>query len=379
MFNLWFAVEDAASADSLKKSEFGNDINISWFPATGDSKRPFPNLLNAVQNAPVDVLYYESYHQPLPSISLLRQVPTIVSLDAAPLRSFRRETRPSVGRSFMTLLNGGDERLAQAARQAAGFVVGSQWAQRELVRNFGVEPGRVLVARTGVDLADWDATSDAFQIARRRQTQLPERVSLLFAGDDFELLGGDLLLNIFNQNPELAELCELHFITRKASAAAYLASLAPNLKLHLHLHPRHEPAELYLNSDIYVLPARQPVSPTQLATALAAGLPVITSKVEGLTELVQDGQNGLLVEPGDEHGLESAIWQLVEDPTLRNELGQAARARAEAEFDAVKNSALVLSFIKQSTGKIRAANNGSAKPFLGFNYLGATFGQDIHY
>jgi glycosyltransferase involved in cell wall biosynthesis len=379
MFNLWFAVEDAASAASLKKSEFGNEINVSWFPATGDSKRPFPNLLNAVQNAPVDVLYYESYHQPMPSISLMRQVPTIVSLDAAPLRSFRREPRPSVGRSFMALLSGGDERLAQAARQAVGFVVGSEWARQELARNFGVEPGRVLVARTGVDLADWDATSEAFQIARRRQTQLPERVSLLFAGDDFELLGGDLLLNIFNQNPELAELCELHFITRKASAAAYLESLAPNLKLHLHLHPRHEPAELYLNSDIYVLPAHQPTSPTQLATALAAGLPAITSQVEGLNELIQDGQNGLLVEPGNEHDLERAIWQLVEDPTLRNELGQAARARAEAEFDAAKNSAQVVSFIKQITGKIQAAGNGTVKPFLGFNYLGASFGQDTHY
>src|SRR5689334_5169343 len=46
MLNLWFAVEDAASAASFKKSEFGNEISVSWFPATGDSKRPFPNLLN---------------------------------------------------------------------------------------------------------------------------------------------------------------------------------------------------------------------------------------------------------------------------------------------------------------------------------------------
>lgn len=379
MFNLWFAVEDAASAASFKKMDFGTWANASWFPATGDSKRPFPNLLNAVQHVPVDILYYESYSQPMPSISVMQQVPTIVSLDAAPLRPFGREHRPSVGRSFMALLSGGDERLAQAARQAAGFVVGSDWARQELVRNFGVEPGRVLVARTGVELADWDATSEVFQIARRRQTQLPERVSLLFAGDDFELLGGDILLNLFNHNPELAELCELHFITRRASASTYLESLAPNLKLHLHLHPRHEPAELYLNSDIYVLPARQATSPTQLATALAAGLPVIASKVDGLTELIQDGKNGLLVEPGDEQSLEKAIWQLVEDPTLRNQLGQAARALAETEFDTAKNSAQVVSFVKQIIGKIRATASDPSRPFLGFNYLGATFGQDMNY
>jgi glycosyltransferase involved in cell wall biosynthesis len=379
MFNLWFAIEDAASAASLKKANFGSDINVTWFPATGDSKRPFPNLLDAVQNSQVDALFYESYHQPLPAISLLRQVPTIISLDAAPLRSFVREPRYSVAHSFMALLRGRDERAVKIAQQATGFVVGSEWARQELIRNFEVESDQVLVARTGVDLADWDATSEAFQIARRRQKELPERFSLLFAGDDFEQLGGDLLLNLFKKNAELAELCELHFITRRASAAAYLEALAPDVNLHLHLPPRHEPAELYLNSDMYVLPARQATSPTQLATALAAGLPIISSQVDGLTELVHNGKNGLLVQPGDEQSLEKAIWQLIQDPALRYELGQTSRAIAESEFDATKNSTQVLNFIKQVVTKPRFFGNAATSPFLGFNYLGATFGQDANY
>ncbi len=378
MYNFWFAIEDAASAASLKKANFGSDINAVLFPATGDSQRPFPNLLSAVQHAPVDVLFYESYHQPMPSISLLRQIPTIVSLDAAPLRSFAREPHRLIRNPFMALLGGRDDRLVQAARQAAGFVVGSEWARQELVQNFGVEASRVLVARTGVDLVEWDATSDFFEIARRRQTELPERVSLLFAGDDFELLGGDVLLNVFKNNPELAELCELHFITRRASAAAHLEALASNLNLHLHFYPRHEPAELYLNSDIYVLPARQPTSPSQLATALAAGLPVIASQVAGLTELVVENKTGLLVKPGDERSLEQAIWRLVEDPTLRNELGQGARALAEAEFNAVKNSTQVVAFIKQMASKPREAGHSAGVPFLGFNYLASSIGHEFH-
>src|SRR5438105_2273663 len=95
-YNFWFVIEDRDSAAALRKANFTPDVNATWFPATGDTQRPFPTLLTAVQRFRVDALFYESYHQPFPPISLMRQVPTVVSLDAAPLRSFIRERSRSL-------------------------------------------------------------------------------------------------------------------------------------------------------------------------------------------------------------------------------------------------------------------------------------------
>lgn len=368
MYNFWLAIEDRSSATLSKllntsqtqpqtqKNKLTNDLNLTWFPATGNSHRPFPTLLNAVQRSSVDLLFYESYHQPMPSSSLLRQLPTIISLDAAPLRSFVREKGRSMSSSFGTLLRGSDGRIAQ---QAAGFVVWSEWARHALVNNFAVAPERVLVARTGVDLAEWDASQEFFQIARRYQPGLPERIRVLFAGDDFEALGGDMLLDIFKNDPELAELCELHFITQRASAATHAESLNPGFKLHVHFHPSHEPAELYLNSDIYVLPARQPTSPSQLATALASGLPIVASQVDGLTELVRDGETGLLVRPGDAQSLRTALRHLADQPELRYELGQGSRRLAESEFNATHTNQQLLTFMRQVAAQERVRQMAS--------------------
>ncbi len=344
MHNIWFAVEDRSWANSLKKNITGSEITATWFPATGDGPRPFPNLLDAIQRSKVDMLFYQSYHQPFPTLSLLRQVPTIILLDGAPLRSFIREPRRSSGHAFMAFLRTlkGDERLAHGARQAAGFVVWSEWAKQELIAGFGVESQRVLVARTGVDLSEWDADLEDFQITRRPARTLPERIRLLFAGDDFESLGGNLLLKAYEADPALADLTELHVITRRATAAAYLEK-APST-LPVYLHSFDAPAELYLNSDIYVLPAISATSPSQLATALAAGLPIVTTPVGGLAELVQDGQNGLLVPPGDPAALAQALHHLVDDPAWRYQLGQHSRQLAENEFQSSATAKALLAF-----------------------------------
>jgi glycosyltransferase involved in cell wall biosynthesis len=66
---------------------------------------------------------------------------------------------------------------------------------------------------------------------------------------------------------------------------------------------------------------------------MAAGLPVVASRVGGVLEQVSDGQTGLLVEPGDPNALAAALARLIAEPSLRRRLGAAGRARAEQAFD----------------------------------------------
>ena len=54
--------------------------------------------------------------------------------------------------------------------------------------------------------------------------------------------------------------------------------------------------------------------------------PVIATRVGGNTDMVSDGENGLLVDPGDDRALANAMWRLLDDPDLRERMGTDAMA-----------------------------------------------------
>jgi len=92
--------------------------------------------------------------------------------------------------------------------------------------------------------------------------------------------------------------------------------------------PRH-----YRAADIVLVPtiAQDALSITSVE-AMAAGIPVIASRIGGLPYTVADGVNGLLCEPGDPVDLARQIARLLDDPALRGQMGLAGRKRFEEEF-----------------------------------------------
>src|SRR5207249_4856355 len=97
--------------------------------------------------------------------------------------------------------------------------------------------------------------------------------------------------------------------------------------------PQDELIEYYDRSDIMLVPSlwQEPFA-LVTAEAMARGLPVIATKVGGTGERITHDVNGLLVEPGDERALASAITRLVDNPGILERLAQAARATVEANF-----------------------------------------------
>jgi glycosyltransferase involved in cell wall biosynthesis len=73
--------------------------------------------------------------------------------------------------------------------------------------------------------------------------------------------------------------------------------------------------------------------PTTVEEAMALGIPVVAANVGGVREIVQDGETGSLVPPRDSEALVAATEPLLDDAALRQRFGEAARARAVAEFD----------------------------------------------
>ena len=113
--------------------------------------------------------------------------------------------------------------------------------------------------------------------------------------------------------------------------AAHKLGIADRVVFRGWLERDHLPA-VYAQADVFVLPSRDEGMPNAMLEAMAAGLPVIGSKVAGLDEVVIDGKTGLLIPPEDAAALAEAIRILIEDRDHTFALGQAARTRVEADF-----------------------------------------------
>lgn len=76
--------------------------------------------------------------------------------------------------------------------------------------------------------------------------------------------------------------------------------------------------------DIFVIPSRQEGMPNSLLEAMACKLPVIATRIGGATDIIRDGENGLLVSPGSVQELTSAMLRLIGDKHLSDSLAQHA-------------------------------------------------------
>jgi glycogen(starch) synthase len=91
------------------------------------------------------------------------------------------------------------------------------------------------------------------------------------------------------------------------------------------VHHRHVPSYLR-NADVLVLPSRYEELGSVLLEAMHAGLPIVATRTGGIPEVIRHGENGLLCEPGDPHGLAAAIDRVLSD----GELARALSAEAES-------------------------------------------------
>jgi len=83
------------------------------------------------------------------------------------------------------------------------------------------------------------------------------------------------------------------------------------------------------SADCFILPSYQEGLPLSLLEAAACRLPIITTPVGAISDVFTHQENALLQEPGDTKTLSTHIQQLISNPSLREELGQAARNTAE--------------------------------------------------
>ena len=209
----------------------------------------------------------------------------------------------------------------------------SEAMARHLVERFGVTPEQLRLIPRGVNLAQYpfrDLTRDPPRSTWTigvvgRLTPIKGHPALFKAmAAVVKLIPKVLLLVVGDAPPE------------KGAYETELRRLVSQLgleKVVSFVGRRHDIPQLLATMDLLVMPSTyQEGFGRVLIEAGACGVPVIASRVGGVTDVVQDGQTGLLVPPSDPAPLSQAIVRLLKDRPLAARLAAAFRRRIEAEF-----------------------------------------------
>jgi glycosyltransferase involved in cell wall biosynthesis len=173
------------------------------------------------------------------------------------------------------------------------------------------------VVRRELGLGETDAVfvTTAFFEPRKGHRVLVEAAAAL-------ALPGNVKFVLIGDGPELEPV-------KSAVAAAGLVSSFRFLGF------RGDAAEILAAADALILPSVSDEDmPLAILDAMALGKPVLSTRLAGIPDEVEDGKTGLLSEPGDAKGLAENLGRLIKDPALRRSLGAAGRARFLERFDA---------------------------------------------
>jgi len=222
--------------------------------------------------------------------------------------------------------------VAAKVRDARFVACISDFTRAQLMRL--VEPehwARLHVVRCGVRPADYRGDDAVRQhphdgatalVTVGRLAPVKGHAVLLDAVADLARRGCDVRLAIVGDGPNRGAL----------EAHADACGIADRVAFRGALEPARVRAEVAC-ADVFCLPSFAEGIPVVLMEAMIAGLPVVSTRVNGIPELVADGDSGLLVAPGRVEPLADAIEALAGAPGRRERMGRAGRTRVTREFD----------------------------------------------
>lgn len=272
----------------------------------------------------LDGVLYHTQVTSLFAAGLMRQTPSVVSLDATPVQYDALGAFYGHHPSANARLEAIKKRLNRRAFGAARHLVAwSEWAKASLIADYGVAPDKITVIPPGIDTELW---------RRERPPRSAGPLKLLFVGGDFSRKGGDTLLEALRRLPP--GLAQLTVVTKTPQIKSNL----PNVTIRHDIQPNSHPLlQLYADADLFVFPTRGDCLPLAVMEALTSGLPVVTTSVGALPEAVTHGETGWIVPPDDPAALAVALRTLAADRTELSRLSAQAAAVGAERFSAATN------------------------------------------
>jgi glycosyltransferase involved in cell wall biosynthesis len=212
--------------------------------------------------------------------------------------------------------------LGVAVRGADYCCPPSHHGKRLVQSTFGLEDARVKPVHNGVPAEFLDY----------RWAPVEARRPLLFFGRFDHNKGIDTLLDALERLGEAAP--DALLVGRGPVQPEIERRLAANpLRVRLHgWADHHQLGRLLEQASMVALPSREENLSLSMLATMAVGTPLIMARVGGTSEVIGDGEHGLLVEPDDAAGLAERIDRLSRDPVLAARLGLAGRKRVRSGF-----------------------------------------------
>jgi glycosyltransferase involved in cell wall biosynthesis len=220
-------------------------------------------------------------------------------------------------------------RLAEKTSDAALVACISDYCRSQLMAFSGPENWEKLrVVHCGVDTERFSPPKAQGDGGLPRIVQVGRLVPvkgqsvLLAAAATLRDRGHEFRLELVGDGPDRAELTEL----------AHRLELADRTMFHGALS-HDQVRDVLAGASVMCLPSFAEGVPVVLMEAMAMEVPVLSSRIMGIPELVEDGHCGALVAPGDADSLAGALERLLEDPQQRAQLGRRGRERIREAYD----------------------------------------------
>ena len=215
------------------------------------------------------------------------------------------------------------------------IIANSEQGKKDIIRLYNVDPGRIHVVYNGIDpiTEDPGRKSDC----RRRlseEFELGDELRILYVGSGFKRKG---VAAAIRSAARLTIPFRL-FIVGKGNTASYRC-LAWRLGISdrvIFTGPREDADLFYQGCDLFVFPTLYDPFSNATLEAMAHGLPVITSRYNGVAELIRHGDNGFVVQNPLDDAAISDCMQALTDPALRLYMGEQA-AKTAAAFTMQRN------------------------------------------
>ena len=239
-----------------------------------------------------------------------------------------------------------------AIRSCSGLVVGAADESARLIDEHGIAANKLADIPNPIDVNEWKAIDKS---AARDQFNLPpSAVVVMWHGRiDFRRKGLDVLLKAWKIVDSHRDDRDLRlFIIGSGNEAGELRAELEALQIQSIVWLDHYAdsalIRTYLSaSDIFVFPSRHEGFPVAPLEAMACGLPVVSSNTSGMSEILREGAEGILVEVGDVEAFARELERLIDDVSLRGQLGGAARHSVEERFSITAIGAELKAFLEE--------------------------------
>lgn len=342
-----FGEEKVSTSNYDLSKYFGSNVHVHFVCKASDTffynakfqyacLKYVPKLVKEEQ---IDIIHSHTAHMPDLLLEFKRlNVPTVTTIHTT-IQGQRHGTKSS-GMGFwslefsekLTYLTFPFLRLAEIVyfSKKRHYITVSEWMKKQILRQYPkIDSSSISVIYNSVD-------AEKFSPSKNRS--IPQRETILFTG---RLIAAKGIKYLVEAIPKvLREYPDTLFIFIGAgNSLPYRKRLGElgipekNFRFLGYLKESSELVEYYRASSVFVAPTLYENLPIRVLEAMACGVPVVASNVCAIPEAIDNGVNGILIQPGSIEELADAICCLLRDPNLRRKMGDNARKTVLEKFD----------------------------------------------